>query len=599
MRQTYFLFYYTFFIFCILVPSMQKIIISLILFVSVYFLAPFGYSQGVAKTDSIATATNALLKRLETTLPDTLRLTILKQLADLNMETRTVQASEWISKGINLSHRNGYAGRELAFRLMELRACNLQGQFLTTIGKAKELEPLLQQTGTALQHTALLLSVGNANQRLGNYDVAATCFTKAIDIAGKNQIRDIEVRAGMNLGNLYQYLNRYDEMLLHLEASLQKAVKYGLKEDVAMIKFNMSNAEARMNNFGKAIDYLLEVLPYYEKQNNQYALGLAYANLSWCYFKAQKTGLALDYANRSYALRTALHDDAGLAHLDLNKGKIFLELGRYDSCRFYAERALEKSTKLKLELDIRDNYETLALLNERQGNFEAANTNLRHYYNWKDTIYTHEKDRVLEQEFVRFKYQALDSLTNNITQTSKQLKQYKTGSVLLAIICFVLLLAVLMLVKKQLPRFMQTGAGNNTGPAQVEEYERLQQTINRLAERNEQVERKLQEQGVSDISSLRELIASNKLHADGYWNEFMLLFSKVYPDFFERLKETYPALTQNELRICSLIKLNLGLLDMANVLHITSEGARKARYRLYKKMELNSDQELTDLLIRF
>lgn len=598
MRQTYFLFYHAFFS-CILVPSMQKIIISLILFVSVYFLVPFGYSQGVAKTDSIATATNALLKRLETTLPDTVRLTILKQLADLNMETRTAQAGEWISKGINLSHQNGYAGRELAFRLMELRACNLQGQFLTTIGKAKELEPLLQQTGTALQHTALLLSVGNANQRLGNYDVAATCFTKAIDIAGKNQIRDIEVRAGMNLGNLYQYLNRYDEMLLHLEASLQKAVKYGLKEDVAMIKFNMSNAEARMNNFGKAIDYLLEVLPYYEKQNNRYALGLAYANLSWCYFKAQKTGLALDYANSSYALRMELHDDAGLAHLDLNKGKIFLELGRYDSCRFYAERALAKSLQLKLEIDTRDNYETLALLYERMGNFKEANVFLNRYMDCKDSIYSHEKDRVLEQELIRFKSVKLDSISNSYIKTSAALKRYKNSTLLLALICVVLLAAGIMLLKKLQLFLPVSNEVVKAAEGPEETFEQLQETVMRLQAKNDELMRRLQVQEAGDIHALRELISSNKLHADGYWNEFMLLFSKVYPDFFERLKETYPALTQNELRICSLIKLNLGLLDMANVLHITTEGARKARYRLYKKMELNSEQELTDLLIRF
>jgi DNA-binding CsgD family transcriptional regulator len=217
----------------------------------------------------------------------------------------------------------------------------------------------------------------------------------------------------------------------------------------------------------------------------------------------------------------------------------------------------------------------------------------------KDSIYSHEKDKVLEQEFVRFKYQALDSLNNNITKTSGQLKQYKTTSVTLVIVCFILLLAVLILFKKRTARFKQTEADGNAATVQSEEVERLQQMINRLAGRNEQLERKLQVQGVGDISALRELIASNKLHTDGYWNEFLLMFSKVYPDFFERLKEKYPLLTQNELRICSLIKLNLGVLDMSNALQITTEGARKARYRLYKKMELSSDQELTDMILRF
>lgn len=576
---------------------MQKLIISLLLVITFQLSANTCFCQVISKTDRIITSSDSLLQLFETAVPDTVKLTLLKQLVDLNMETRTAMAAEWINKGINLSHRYGYTNRELSFRLMGLRAYNMQGQFLTTLSKSKAIEPLLQKVGTPLQHSAFLLSVGNANQRLGNYDVAATCFTKAIDICSKNHISDIEVRAGMNLGNLYQYLNRYDEMLLHLETTLQKAVKYGLKDDVAMIKFNISNAEARMNNYGKAIDYLLEVLPYYKEQNNQYALGLAYSNLSWCYFKAQKSEQALDYANRSYAIRTLLHDEAGLAHLDLNKAKIYLELGRHDSCRFYAERALVKSLELKLEVDIRDNYETLALVYERQGNYQKANTYLYRFMSSKDSIYSHEKDKVLEQEFVRFKYQALDSLHNNIINTSAKLKKYQISSLLLAVLCVILLAVALVLLYK-LRHPVQSKKVTKPGEIQGEEH-LLQQTVLQLQGQNELFQRRLRAQEEGDINALRELIVSNKLHTDGYWNEFLLLFSKVYPDFFERLKEKHPSLTQNELRTCSLVKLNLGLLDMANALNITTDGARKARYRLYKKMELKSDQELIDFIIRF
>jgi len=546
-----------------------------------------------------------ILKDIEHVSSDSVKITLLSELIDLNTESRPSLVKGWLEEGIAIATRNNYPEKQLALQLKQLRLLNIQGQFINTLKNGKQLLPLLDKFGTPLQRAAYLLSMGNAHQRTGDYDQAAALFIQAIELCEANNIRDIEVRAAMNLGNLYQFLNRYDDMLLHLQRTLVKAEKYNLTEDIPMIKFNISNAEAHLNNFGKAITYLLEVLPYYQQTGNQYALGLAYANLSWCYFKSQKKEVALDYAYKSYAIRSALRDEAGLTHLELNLGKIYLENAQYDSCLKYAGSSVKKGLALKLLADVRDNYETLFLLYERQGDFATANKYLHQFYAYKDSINIQERDKTLDMKLANYRIASNDAINKDLNSLKRREKIYQVAIGLLLLSLGFIIVRFYTAKKKALRKKMpdheavQTSNSYNTPglTAGFPENSPLLKEIDELRAENEKIRRELNAHKSTDVSELRDMIFSDKLHSDAYWNEFLLVFSKVYPDFFEKMKQEFPALNQNELRISALIKLNHNITDMARALNITVDSARKARYRLYKKIGLSSDQELIDRIM--
>ena len=129
-------------------------------------------------------------------------------------------------------------------------------------------------------------------------------------------------------------------------------------------------------------------------------------------------------------------------------------------------------------------------------------------------------------------------------------------------------------------------------------HEELQQQYKKLLSGSTAINEKQEKPGAVASRALQEMIASSIPHSEGYWNEFMLQFSGVYPDFFKNLKISFPDLTQHELRICAMIKLNLSLQDIAHALNITSDSARKAKYRIYKKMRLHNDQEFVDRILQ-
>ena len=82
------------------------------------------------------------------------------------------------------------------------------------------------------------------------------------------------------------------------------------------------------------------------------------------------------------------------------------------------------------------------------------------------------------------------------------------------------------------------------------------------------------------------------------WAEFAIEFGGIYNDFFKNLEKiSLNKLTKNELRLCSLIKLNLSNKEMADLLYISVDGVKKAKNRLSKKINLKENKQLSTRII--
>ena len=100
------------------------------------------------------------------------------------------------------------------------------------------------------------------------------------------------------------------------------------------------------------------------------------------------------------------------------------------------------------------------------------------------------------------------------------------------------------------------------------------------------------------FSKMVKLIEEN-LSSEDDWKIFQANFDLIHESFFRNLRSQYPDLTPNDLKICSLLRLNLTTKDIANFLGISLRGVEIARYRLRKKLQLPTDKNLVDFLIEF
>ncbi len=86
---------------------------------------------------------------------------------------------------------------------------------------------------------------------------------------------------------------------------------------------------------------------------------------------------------------------------------------------------------------------------------------------------------------------------------------------------------------------------------------------------------------------------------DEDWKQFMYHFEQVHEDFFQRLHQKHPELTARDHKLCAYLRLNLSTKEIASILNITVRSAEVSRYRLRKKLGLESDDSLNDYLMSF
>ncbi len=83
------------------------------------------------------------------------------------------------------------------------------------------------------------------------------------------------------------------------------------------------------------------------------------------------------------------------------------------------------------------------------------------------------------------------------------------------------------------------------------------------------------------------------------WEQFNRNFNNAHEGFFLLLKEEHPDLTAHELRLCALLKMNLLSKEIAQIMHVSVKAVEISRYRLRKKLRLESEVNLHDYLSRY
>lgn len=86
--------------------------------------------------------------------------------------------------------------------------------------------------------------------------------------------------------------------------------------------------------------------------------------------------------------------------------------------------------------------------------------------------------------------------------------------------------------------------------------------------------------------------------SDEDWDQFTIHFNHANSDFFNKLKEQFPDLTPNELKICAYVKMNLSMKEIAQILNITTKAVEVGRYRLRKKLNISPEVNLYDFLLK-
>jgi len=97
---------------------------------------------------------------------------------------------------------------------------------------------------------------------------------------------------------------------------------------------------------------------------------------------------------------------------------------------------------------------------------------------------------------------------------------------------------------------------------------------------------------------IRSIITHLKQATPGdMWKEFETRFEQVHQSYYRELLLRHPQLTPNEVKICSLMRLNLSSKDIATLTHRSVRTIETNRNHIRKKLNLSREESLTSYLL--
>ncbi len=96
----------------------------------------------------------------------------------------------------------------------------------------------------------------------------------------------------------------------------------------------------------------------------------------------------------------------------------------------------------------------------------------------------------------------------------------------------------------------------------------------------------------SDLNSLKIQIIEN-LNTDKERKHFDTYIKTINNNFYHNLENKFPDLTENEKKLCALLRLKLSSKEIASILNITPKSVEVSRYRLRKKMNFKRNDKLS------
>lgn len=492
--------------------------------------------------------------------------------------------------------------------------------------QAQELATMLEyEEGIAYSNRI----IGVAHWARGNYDPAIEHLFKAIQ-----QYHDLKNTLGMsnctmNLGMVHAAQKDYEQALKHYRRAIKGFEKTGEEGRIATTHTKMGTVHAEQGNYDEAYEYFLKALEVHEKQNFTYGLGEVNNRLGSMFIQKGDLDKSLSYLFRAVEASEKRNDQHGLASNYALIGHNYLLQKDYTQAETYLKRAEKIAAELGIKTTLKEVYWDFKNMKVQQGDFRNALGWMQAYSDTKDSLMNdeialemaklHSENAVAWKDF-GYKLEMKDK---------ELLEQQNRLNRLLLIIAFLSLILLGLLAywlfQKQKAKsravLLQEQALRKKQATQLAtEREKTKELQAELAQKSKELTSYTlnfirKNEMIDDIrSTLKEIkeaanpttkrqvrTLEQKLRTsfqiDEDWETFRRHFEDVHPQFFTLMKTQHPELSNNDLKLCVLARLNLNTKEMAAILGISPDSVKTARYRLRRKMQLQRSKDILDYLV--
>jgi tetratricopeptide (TPR) repeat protein len=570
-------------------------------------------SAVLAQTNKI----DSLLKELETAKHDTAKVYLLLSIAYNYWSVSPVKMPEHLDRAeallASLDYPNGHA------RLNNIRGIYYwtQGDYPNTLKYYTKAHDIYRQHGQLRNAAVSEINIGMLYTELGNYAKSLEYLKSALSTLEKTQGNESHIAEIHNLlGEIYKNLHDFDNALKSYTTFLQYSTHLNDSISIASAYTNIGDIYLEKGDAEKSFLNQEKALHLYTKAGHQMGVLYCYFRLGKCYFSKNDFSEANIYFNKALQVSQEINANNLIVPILNYLGKSYEATHDVTRSIRYYEEALAHTAHSK-KVDKLETFKNLAHGYSTIKKFEKAYTYMQQAALLSDSIFNDETRKKIMQ-------MQIDTETAKKNEEIKLLKkdqQIKTLIQFLIIACLVIvLITILASITRHKKQKLLLNKERELLASRLQQEQLLKEqltseiefkskeltnfTLNLIQKNNFLEELK---EYIHELRATADENVSQRLHAllqkinhsfrlDKDWETFKKHFEHVNESFFQKLRLRYPELSSQELKLCALAKLDLSNKEIASILGIGVDSVKVARSRLRKKLNIQTDQRISNFL---
>jgi len=416
-----------------------------------------------------------------------------------------------------------------------------------------------------------------------NHNKAIAFYKKSIEI--KEPVQDTHgIAAGYNMmGVSYRQTKKIDSALICYNKAKELFASINSVDDVQRVNNNMVVVYSKLKEYRKAIKLGVENIEYATTLGKKHSLCVAYYNLSKIYLKKKDFNEAMKYADSSLMIANQEGFRERISKAYLRKSYLYAQMGSYkdayDNYRIFNKYSdsifnIENVKEIQaLELNHQFNREKLAdslsfVREKREVELLAKGEASKKWLYFVLFIIS-----LVGAVFIAFLVRR--NYKNKTKIVAEKLEKEKIQKELLD--------QQVIAKESEIKRLV----ADNT--MRLNFKEELLSTL-----KKELAEKQPEELKASLTILMNEL--KSQIHTEGKFSNLQHKINEVNQGFESKLIKLYPQLTKTEREVCSLLRLNLSIKEIMTIRNASQDAIKSIRYRIRKKIQLSSKEELEQFI---
>lgn len=477
--------------------------------------------------------------------------------------------------------------------------------------QAKALAEILRDSsGLAFSNRV----IGVAHWARGSYDRGLEYLLDGLSLYKNLNDTLGEANCLMNIGLIYSDRWDNDLSLQYYFEALKLFEQIGASNRSATTYVKLATVFIRQEKYVEANEILERAVFIHGTDKFKYGMSEILNRFGVLKTAMNQYDSAFLYLNHSLELSKKIQDIDGITKNNIDLADVAFGTDQIDKAENFLNDALKSAKEIQSHKWLKEVFDRLQQIARKRGDLEKAIVYYDQYIQERDSIFnlqTLNNISRLESELATAEQRRQLNVKENeiaILEKESQIQQTRI-LVLIIVIAAVIVLATLIVRNRQLSaqrkeQMAMKEADEAKQELEFKNRELVSYTVN-FVQKNQLFDELMDsvsemKQNSSDESRKillgMERTINRHLQIDRDWEDFKMRFENLHTGFFDKILAREPSLTGNDLKLCALAKMNFSIKEISEMMGISTESVKTARYRLKKKLELPGDMSINDFI---